>query len=116
MNDYPELRNEYWAMLTKALDEAEDPIKTDDPWQATVEVCLRSYDALPLIGQAAVAATRTMQANPTIDTAVFFHFRGQCMGREMSVMEMKAQQQAWAVIRIQRLWRQAWDAAMKNEK
>jgi hypothetical protein len=35
------------------------------------------------------------------------------MGREMSVAEMKAYQQAWAVKRIERLLRKAWDEAKK---
>jgi hypothetical protein len=35
------------------------------------------------------------------------------MGREMSVMEMKAIQTAWAVKRIQKVYRMAWDEASK---
>jgi hypothetical protein len=31
------------------------------------------------------------------------------MGREMTVLEMKAYQQAWAVRRVEKIWRQAWD-------
>ena len=30
---------------------------------------------------------------------------------DLTVMEMKARQMAWAVKRTQRLWRQAWDEA-----
>jgi len=113
------VREEYWPLLVKALDEVADPVETDDPWQATVEVALRSYDALPLIGVAAQAAAkqRGTPENPegphadTFDTEVFYRHRGPYLGREMSVMEMKAIQQAWAVRRVQRVWRQAWEEA-----
>jgi hypothetical protein len=112
-------REYFWPLLVKALDEASDPIETSDPWQATVEVAMRSYDALPLIGVAAMAAAKqggTPQspsgpAAADFDTDVFYRTRGQCMGREISVAEMKAMQQAWAVKRTERLWRQAWDEA-----
>jgi hypothetical protein len=68
---------------------------------------MQSYDALPLIGRAAAqAGTKT-----PFDTEAFFRFRGQFMGREMSVLEMKAIQTAWAVRRIQTTWRRAWDEA-----
>ena len=79
---------------------------------------LASYDALPLIGLAAMAATKQAgtpgrpegPAQP-FDTNVFFHFKGSYAGREMTVMEMKARQQAWAVRRVERLWLQAWNEA-----
>jgi hypothetical protein len=117
--DNIEVREEFWPLLVKALDEVSDPIETDDPWQATVEVALRSYDALPLIGVAAQAAAKQAGTpdvpqgphSDTFDTAVFYRHRGTYLGREMSVMEMKAIQQAWAVRRVQRLWRQAWEEA-----
>jgi len=117
--DYMALRNEFWPLFADALDKRKDPVQTTDPWRATVEVSLASYDALPLIGQAAMAAakqggTPQKPEGPTqqpFDTAAFFHFKGQFQGREMTVMEMKALQTAWAVHRIERLWRQAWDEA-----
>jgi hypothetical protein len=107
--DYPELRQEFWALYTKALEDFQDPIKTEDPWQGTVEVSLASYDALPLIGHAAVAA----YGGGAFDADKFFHFKGPVREREMTVLEMKAIQTAWAVKRVERLWRQAWDEATK---
>ena len=35
-----------------------DPVQTTDPWRATLEVSLASYDALPLIGEAAMEAAK----------------------------------------------------------
>jgi hypothetical protein len=107
--DYPELRKEFWDLLVKALDESEDPARSDDPFDATIEVSLRSYDALPLIGQAAVAAYGDKPTRQTrFDAPAFFHFRGPVSGREMSVLEMKARQMAWGVRRTERLWLGAW--------
>ena len=113
------LREEYWSAFVKALDEVEDPIEIKDPWQATVEVSLISYDALPLIGTAAMKAAKqggTPQnpqgpASGDFDIAAFFHHRGAYRGKDMSVLEMKAQQQAWAVKRTQRMWLAAWNEA-----
>ena len=70
-----------------------------------------------MIGVAAMAAAKqggtpehpTGEASDKFDTEVFFHSRGTYNGKEMSLLEMKAYQQAWAVKRVQRLWRRAWD-------
>src|SRR5437764_1692767 len=80
-NDYPSLRQEYWPLFLKQLDEFQDPVQTKDLWQATLEVSLRSYDALPMIGLAAMHAAKqagtpdhpTGEASPTFDTEDFFH-------------------------------------------
>lgn len=117
--DHMDLRKEFWPLFEKALAEFKDPIQTRDPWTATIEVALISYDALPLIGEAAMAAakqggTPTKPEGPaaeTFDTAVFFRHKGKVRDREMTVMQMKAEQTAWAVHRIMRLWRQAWEEA-----
>jgi hypothetical protein len=117
--DNAEIRAEFWPLFAKALDEVNDPVENKDLWEATNEVAMKSYDALPLIGVAAMAAAKqggTTErpegpAAAKFDTAVFYRTRGNYLGREMSVMEMKAHQQAWAVKRLQKLWRQAWDEA-----
>ncbi len=54
--EFLQLRKEFWPLFIKAL-EFPDPIQTDDPWRATLEVSLLSYDALPLIGRAARRGT-----------------------------------------------------------
>ena len=119
-DDHMALREEYWTAFVRALEEVNDPIESDDLFTATNQVSLASYDALPLIGVAAMAAMKqggTPQhpegaAGATkFDTEVFFHYRGQFQGRDMSVLEMKARQQAWGVKRIERIWRRAWDEA-----
>ena len=58
--------------------------------------------------QASVAPLRVPDA---FDAEAFFHFKGTYGGREMTLLEMKARQEAWAVKRVQRLWRRAWDEA-----
>ena len=87
-------------------------------FKATIEVSLASYDALPLIGQAAMAAARQggtpeKPVGPVepFDTRIFFHYKGMLHGQETSVMQMKATQNAWAVKRIERLWLMAWQDA-----
>jgi hypothetical protein len=119
-DDHMELRKEFWPLFVKALEEVKDPVQTDDPWRATLEVSLASYDALPLIGLAAMAAARqggTPDAPAgraeRFSTEVFFRFKGSYGGRVTTVMEMKARQTAWAVKRIERLWLQAWNEAHK---
>ena len=118
-NDYPRLREEFWTIFKKALAEVEDPITTRDPRQETLEVAMISYDALPLIGEAAMAAynQKGTPTEPTgrhsnnFDADKFFHHVGTYQGREMTLMEMKARQMAWSVKRTQNLWRRAWEEA-----
>lgn len=102
-NDYPELRREFWPMFVKQLAEYKDPIEDNtDLFRATLQVAMKSYDELPLIGAAALAAARpgVNGKAETIDVPAFFHHPG--------MMEMKARQTAWAVKRIERVWKQAW--------
>jgi hypothetical protein len=114
--DYPALRKEFWELLVKALEQADDPAKSDDPFDATIEVSLRSYDALPLIGQAAVAAYGDKPTRQSrFDAPAFFHFRGPVAGQEMTVLEMKARQMAWGVRRTERLWTKAWRDARTGQ-
>jgi hypothetical protein len=121
-DDHMELRKEYWPAFAKALDEVKDPIETKDLWQATCEVSLASYDALPMIGVAAMAAAKQGgtpekpegDVSNEFNTEVFFHSTGKYNGREMTVLEMKAYQQAWAVKRVEKMLRQAWDEAQKK--
>jgi hypothetical protein len=115
--DYPELRKEFWDLLVKSLDDKEEPTRLDDPFAATVEVALRSYDALPLIGQAALAAYGDKPGRQkAFDAPTFFHFRGAVAGQDMSVLEMKARQMAWGVRRTERLWTKAWRDAKEGRE
>lgn len=114
-DEFLSLRKEYWREFIRALEQADDPVQTDDLWQATLEVSIRSYDALPLIGLAAMhaAGQRGTPDHPVgpahaLNTTDFFHFQGILHGRPTTVMQMKAAQTAWAVVRVRKLLLQAW--------
>lgn len=116
--DLPDLRAEFWEAFVASLDRVVDPAESSDPWLATLEVARHSYRALPLIGEAAMAAAGQKgtplepqgRAGPA-DTTAFFHHRGEIDGRETTVLQMKADQTALAVRRIERLWLAAWREA-----
>jgi hypothetical protein len=117
-NDYPALRKEFWPLFVKDMDDVKDPADSDNPFTATLQVSMYSYDALPLIGEAAMEAAGqggtpdhpVGKAKPAeqFDTVVFFHHKGMLRGEPSTVLEMKASQTALAVRRIERLWKQAW--------
>jgi hypothetical protein len=119
-DDFADIRPLFWAAFTKELGTVQDDVQTKDLFKASLEISEKSYDALPLIGLAAMKAANQGgtpdepkgNAGP-FDSRAFFNFRGQVDGKEMSVLEMKAHQQAWAVVRIQKLFRQAWDEGTK---
>jgi hypothetical protein len=117
--DFPELRAEYWKLFEAALANVNDSVSTADPFRAALDVSFISYDALPLIGQAAMRAAGQggTPDNPQgdiagpFDTEAFMRHRGTYLGKDTSVLEMKAHQTAWAVKRIERTLRQAWKDA-----
>jgi hypothetical protein len=116
--DYSEIRKQFWPAFERALDYVEDPIETDDVRRATIEAALISYDALPLIGTAAMKAygQKGTPDKPEggigkFDAKAFFGTKGTYQGREQTLLEMRAHQMAWAVKRVERVWRQAWDEA-----
>jgi hypothetical protein len=113
-DDYMPVRAQLWSDFVKALGEVKDPVQTDDLFRATVEVSLISYDALPMIGRAAVAAYGSDREPGEFDAAKFASFKGKYLGREMTVSEMKAHQLAWAVKRVERVWVRAWKEAKAN--
>ena len=113
-HDYTAVRERMWEQFVKALDEVKDPVRSDDLWTATLEVSLASYDALPMIGEAAVAAYGSDADPGEFDADKFANFKGKYLGREMTLSEMKAHQLAWAVKRVERVWLQAWKEA--NQK
>jgi hypothetical protein len=112
-NDYPDLREEFASIIVSAMQDVDDPAKSKDLWTQTLEISLFSYDALPLIGKAAVAAYPDANNNGPgkFNADAFFHFKAQCMGRQMTVLEMKARQEALAVKRTQSIWLRAWNEA-----
>jgi hypothetical protein len=112
--DYPELRRAFWEAFAKAVGSARDPVGTDgDLFRSTLEVSLASYDALPLIGEAAVAAYGAAGGGRPSDfnAEAFYTHRGRVRGEEVSLLEMKARQMAWAERRVETLWLRAWKEA-----
>jgi hypothetical protein len=118
-NDFMALRQDYWPMFIAQVEQFKDPIESKDPWLSSLETSFKCYDALPLIGLAAMHGARQGGTPdrpdgpiaPQFDTEAFFRFKGQYQGREMTVLEMKAIQTAWAVRRIEQFYRQAWHEA-----
>lgn len=112
--DYPELRAKYWEALSAALERA-PPVGIDDVWTTALRTVLTSYEALPIIGRAGRAAyPEAGEKGPGAwRPEAFFGCRGRYLGREMSVLEIKAHQQAWAVRLIEAAWRRAWDEAAR---
>ena len=110
--DYPQLREEFWDLLVRSLAEPNDPPLPDDLFIATLEVALQSYDALPLIGQAAVTAYGDKGASrKAFDANAFFRHRGKVVGKDLSVLEMKARQMSRGLRRTEQLWLRAWREA-----
>lgn len=113
----PELRADFWPLFAKELERFKDTTVSDDPFTSTLEVSRESYLALPLIGTAAQQSLKekpTDPAKPEIDTEKFFRFVGEWKGQQASVMQMKAHQTAWAVVRTERVLRQAWAEAKSS--
>jgi hypothetical protein len=113
-----ELREAFWPLFVAALNDTTDPANDGkDTWEQSVLTVLYSYDALPLIGEASVAAwDRSIQSNDkkvdgVIDITRFYNHRGTAFGREMSVLELKAHQQGIAVRRTMATWLAAWKEA-----
>lgn len=110
---FPDLRNKIWAGLERELRVASDPVTSDKPFDATLEVSFASYRYLPLIGRAAVAASHELDGSLRIDTEKFYAFEGEVDGVTVSMVEMKSRQLAWAVLRGERLLRAAWAEATR---
>lgn len=114
--EFPQLREEYWRLFEAALTTGDDPVESRDPFRASLQVSFIAYDALPLIGLAAMKAAGQAGTPDEpqgdlageFDTEAFMRFRGTVRGKPMSVMEMKALHTAWAVKRIEKTLRQAW--------
>lgn len=113
--DHLATRRRVWDLLQEKLKRNKDPIPVDDVWAGSVQTSLNSYDALPLIGQAARTAWREADGGEryrdAIDTEAFYAHEGEWRGRRVSVAEMKAEQLALAATRIAAHWRHAWRTA-----
>ena len=56
--DYMDLRKEFWPVFVKQIDAFKDPVKSKDLFQSCLEISMQSYEAMPLIGVAAMCAAR----------------------------------------------------------
>jgi len=118
---FPELRVAFFEKFTAQLDAIKDPGETTDLFKGTLETSMASYDALPLIGLAAMKASG-QQGTPEaptgkakqIDTVAFFNYAGELHGKPTTVLEMKAYQTAWAARRVEKILLQAWNEAEKK--
>lgn len=116
-DDLMPLRGRFWGHFAAALADANDPTTSNDPFDATIEVSLASYDALDLIGRAAAGAyDRAAGRAGRLDATRFYEARGTVRDQEMTVLELKARQMAWAVRRTTRLWLDAWHAGISVEQ
>lgn len=113
--DHLDTRRRVWDLLQEKLNRIHDPVPVDDVWAGSVQTSLNSYEALPLIGQAARAAWREADAGErhrdAIDIEAFYAYQDDWRGRQVSVAEMKAEQLALAAARIAAHWRHAWRTA-----
>ncbi len=113
---HPELREEYWKLYTQALTSlAQDSERATfgDPWQSTLRMSFKAYDALPLVGDAAVAAVAAGSLEEP-DLRAFAHHTGPLLNGgevEWSLIQVKAVLAAEATLRTEAALRQAWNEA-----
>jgi hypothetical protein len=117
------LRAEFWADLLADIDElaanpatqpnSAQPTSTQlisaqsfDPFRWDLHILSDSYDYLPLVGHAAQAA----YASGSFDAGAFFDFEGVVHGRRMTIIQLKALQNAKAVLAVEKCYRLAWAA------
>lgn len=115
-DDLMHLREQFWNHFASALDTVEDPARSTDPFESTIEISLYSYDALPLIGESAAAALNpTGPRDARLDPTRFYNGTGTFVGKEMTVLQLKAHQMALATVRTKKLWLAAWHAAHSKQ-
>jgi hypothetical protein len=111
--DYPNLREQFWQQFTADLKSVPAPQWNKDLWVTSVELLRSSYDALPMIGQAARTAyldADGKQLKP-FDAGAFFAYQGAYDGRQLSILQMKSLQLARATKWVELLWLRAWNEA-----
>ena len=103
---YPDLREAYFEQVIQQLD-GKAAEAFGDPFDTSLQTSFAAYDYLPLVGEAAVAAVEAGSAREP-DLRVFANAR---VDDGSSVLEVKAQQAATAVLHTEAAWRQAWAEA-----
>jgi hypothetical protein len=112
-------RKEFWNELTLRIarhaQEAEYqwpeyPSRTAvpyDPFKRSLEILRHSYTYLPAIGKAAQAA----YADGKFDVQAFFRSEDTVGGESMTIVQIIAEQNARAVLEVEKTIRRAWDVA-----
>lgn len=112
-------RKEYWNELTARIaSHAKDaeyqwpeyktrPLQPYDPFTRALEILRHSYTYLPAIGKAAQAA----YADGKFDPKAFFTSEDTIHGQSLTIIQIIAEQNARAVLEVEKTIRRAWDAA-----
>lgn len=112
MADYPQIRQALWQAFMAELKSVPAAEIKGDIWTTSVKISLASYDALPLIGQAARAAYLNDSGKlKPFDADAFVNYSGDVAGQKTTVLRMKAHQWALATQWIEAVWLQAWQDA-----
>ena len=107
--DYPQIRQALWEAFVAELKSVPAADAEGDVWAASVKISLGSYDALPLIGQAARAAYLDDSGKlKPFDADAFVNYSGEVAGLKTTLLQMKAHQWALAKQWIEAVWLQAW--------
>ena len=112
-------RKEFWKELTARIDkhardaeyqwpEDQDRVKAVyDPFKRDLEILRHSYTYLPAVGKAAQAA----YAGGTFDPKAFFTSEDTVGGEKMTMVQIIAEQNARAVLEVEKTLRRAWTQA-----
>jgi hypothetical protein len=109
-----QLRTDYFEAVQNVLIFTIDASDMPDVWESTIRTSHNAYDALPLIGTAAQSAAVTAaDGTVTLNLEAFYRYEGKVRDMPMKVYQMKAMQTALAILRTERLLKQAWAEARK---
>jgi hypothetical protein len=104
-------REEFWKELTARVEKKEKEEKMPETklgtFDRTYEILADSYQYLPAIGKASIAAYATGEFNPQ----AFFTSEDTVNGEKMDIVQLIAERNAQAVVEVERTLRQAWAEA-----
>ncbi len=108
-------RAQFWALLLTDIDrltterqqKAQILPTSFDPFRWNLNALGDSYDYLPVVGHAAVAA----YASGRFDVNAFLGFEGKAKGKTVSVIQLIALRNARGVLDVEQCYRLAWSAS-----
>jgi hypothetical protein len=107
-------REQFWKELMARVEkkgrEEKMPATKLGTFDRTFEILSDSYQYLPAIGKAAIAAYSSGEFNPQ----AFFSSEDTVKGEKLTIVQLIAEQNAQAVIEVERTLRQAWAEAHKQ--